>query len=67
MKSNPFELEATIQSLIEESFVDRHDLEVGKYVSEMEQKKFHFPLPYGLNYCKQHVLYDPVDIASPQP
>lgn len=61
MASMEFSLEAAAKSLTEEGFVDLHDLLVGKHVSEMEQKGFAFLSPYGLEYCDQHVLSNPVD------
>ncbi|KAI0423662.1 hypothetical protein F5Y09DRAFT_348580 [Xylaria sp. FL1042] len=55
-----FSLEAAKKSLYEEGFLDLNDPEVGKLVSEMEQRGFPYLSPYGLDYCKQYALNDTV-------
>lgn len=56
MAPTTFSLEAALQSLVEEGYFILEDAGVGGIVSEMEQNKFDFLSPYGLDYCKQHVL-----------
>ncbi|KAB2099594.1 hypothetical protein AG0111_0g12091 [Alternaria gaisen] len=59
MASTTFSLEAALRSLDEEGYVVLEDTGVGGIVSEMEQREFAFLSPYGLDYCKQHVLDNP--------
>ncbi|KAF1840118.1 uncharacterized protein K460DRAFT_410724 [Cucurbitaria berberidis CBS 394.84] len=56
MAPTAFSLEAALQSLLEEGYFILEDAGVGGIVSEMEQSGFDFLSPYGLDYCKQHVL-----------
>jgi len=60
MASTAFSLEAALKSLREEGFLDLNDPEAGELVSEMEQKGFPYLSPYGLDYCRQHILNDTV-------
>ena len=56
MESTGFPFEAAaIKSLYEDGYLILNDIEVGKYIQEMEQKGFqHLSLlsPCGLEYCK---------------
>lgn len=55
-----FSLEAALRSLNKEGFVILEDAGVGDIISEMEKNKFAFLSPYGLDYCKHHVLENAV-------
>lgn len=54
--STAFSLEAVLQSLVEDGYVVLEDAGVGDIVSEMEQNKFAFLSPYGLDYCNRYIL-----------
>ncbi|KAF9730011.1 hypothetical protein PMIN06_012490 [Paraphaeosphaeria minitans] len=56
MALTEFSLEEALESVLEEGFFDFNTPEVGELVSEMERERFQFLSPYGLDYCKEHVL-----------
>jgi hypothetical protein len=60
MATTEFSVEVAVNALVEEGFVDLHDLEAGDHVLEMEQNRFDFLSIYGLGYCNQHILSNSV-------
>lgn len=60
MESNTFSLDIAKKTLDEEGFLRLEDPALGDDLSEMERKGFPFWTEDGLDFCKHHVLYNPV-------
>lgn len=55
-----FSPETAQRVLLDEGFVDLEDATVGDIVLEMERRDFPYLTPFGLKYCKEHILEDEV-------
>ncbi|KAF9765000.1 hypothetical protein IL306_002696 [Fusarium sp. DS 682] len=55
-----FSPETAQRALLDQGFVDLEDATVGNVVLEMERRDFPYLTPFGLKYCKQHILDDEV-------
>ena len=64
MASTTFLMEAAKRSLHEEGFLDLDDSGVGDLVLEMEKRNFQYLSAFGLDYCEQYVLGEPVSITE---
>lgn len=53
-----FSPETAQRALLDQGFVDLEDATVGDVVLEMERRDFPYLTPFGLKYCKQHILDD---------
>lgn len=53
-----FSLETAQRALLDDGFVDLEDATMGDVVLEMERRDFPYLTPFGLKYCKQHILED---------
>ncbi|KAH8651695.1 hypothetical protein BGZ61DRAFT_500926 [Ilyonectria robusta] len=53
-----FSPETAQRVLLDEGFVDLEDATVGDIVLEMERRDFPYLTPFGLKYCKEHILED---------
>ena len=60
MASTEFSLEDATRLLLEDGFFAMEDANIGDLVSEMERRGFPYSSEYGLDFCKDHVLGDPV-------
>ncbi|KAG5805475.1 hypothetical protein H9Q74_008458 [Fusarium xylarioides] len=53
-----FSFEIAQTALLDDGFIDLEDATVGDTVWEMEKRQFPYLTPFGLKYCKQHILED---------
>lgn len=58
MESEAFSPDVAKKTLHEKGFIHWEDPALGEDISKMEQKRFSFWTLDGLDFCKQHVLYE---------
>lgn len=64
MASTKFSLDVAKRSLEEDGLFELEAPAIGEAMAEMQEKRYPFFTEYGLQFCRQFVLEDPVSTGN---